>query len=181
MLTRRKFMTAVALLGSFIAGSSFSGSRYVFAEGDTPTPLPAVNICVEVKTGAMRLPPNGKCVRGKERLTPFAVGPQGPAGPAGPQGPQGATGPAGPAGPQGLTGIQGPAGPVGPTGLTGATGTVSGLRRQTISFYTGLFGGCSILGQRVVTDVRYNSFSSFNPINVSTTDLGCTTVSVYVP
>jgi len=181
MSTKKRVMTVAALLGSFLAGTAVSGSRYAFAEGDAPAPQPVVNICVDVKTGAMRLPPNGKCVRGKERLTAFAAGPQGPAGPAGPQGIQGATGPAGPAGPQGATGIQGPAGPVGPTGLTGATGTVSGLRRQTISFYTGLFGGCSILGQRVVTDVRYNSYSSFNPIGVSTTDLGCTTVSVYVP
>lgn len=179
MFKRKRLMTVMALLGSFAAGAAFNGSGYASAEVDTPAPQTVINICVDVKTGAMRLPPNGKCVRRVERLTPFAAGPQGPSGVVGPQGAVGTTGPAGPAGPQGAVGIQGPAGPLGPTGFTGATGTVSGLRRQTISFYTGGFGSCG-LRQRVVTDVRYNSYG-FNPISTSTADLGCETVSVYVP
>jgi hypothetical protein len=179
-MTKKRLFTVASLFASFMAGNALSGG-YALAEGEVPSPQTVVNICVDKKTGAMRLPPNGRCTKGKERLTPFAAGPQGPAGPVGPQGSQGVAGPAGPAGPQGAAGERGPAGPMGLTGLTGATGTVSGLRRQTISFYTGSFGGCDFLGQRVVTDVRYNSYSSFSPISVSKTDLGCTTVSVYVP
>jgi len=180
MLTTKRVITAMALLGSFIAGTAFSGGTSVLAEGEAPAESAVVNICVEIKTGAMRLPPNGKCTKGKERLTPFAAGPAGPQGPAGPAGPQGTVGPAGPQGPQGASGLQGPAGPVGLTGPTGPAGTVSGLRRQSISFYTGQFGGCSLFGQSVVTDVRYSSYS-YNPISTSTTTLGCTTLSVYVP
>jgi hypothetical protein len=179
MSTKKRFLTVASLFASFLAGNALSGG-HALAEGEAPSPQTVVNICVDNKTGAMRLPPNGRCTRGKELLTPFAAGPQGPIGPVGPQGIQGVAGPAGPAGPQGAAGVQGPAGPMGPTGLTGATGTVSGLRRQTISFYTGSFGDCGF-GRSVVTDVRYNSYSSFSPISVSTASLSCTTVSVYVP
>ena len=177
---KKRLLTVAALFASFIAGSALRGGG-VLAEGDALSSQTVVNICVDNKTGAMRLPPDGKCMRRKERLTPFAAGPQGPVGPEGQQGPEGAPGPVGPAGPPGATGVQGPAGPSGPMGLTGAAGSASGLRRQTISFYTGAYGGCSFLGQNVVTDVSYYRFSSIDPISVRTTTLGCTTMSVYVP
>ena len=181
MVTSRQIITAMALLGSFVAGTAFSGGTSVLAEGEAPVESPVVIICVEKKTGAMRLPPNGKCVKGKERPTPFAAGPAGPQGAAGPAGPQGGAGPAGPQGPQGATGVQGPAGPVGSMGPTGRTGTVSGLRRKSISFYTGQYGYCDYFGQNVVTEVRYSSWSTYNPISTSTTRLACSTVDVYVP
>lgn len=180
MVTSIQIITAMALLGSFVAGTAFSGGTSVLAEGEAPVESPVVKICVEIKTGAMRLPPNGKCVKGKERLTPFAAGPAGPQGGAGPAGPQGGAGPAGPQGPQGATGVQGPAGPVGLTGFTGPAGTVSGLRRKSISFYSGFLGGCG-WGKSVVTEVRYNSWSTYNPISTSTTSLDCITVDVYIP
>lgn len=179
MFRKKPIAAILAMLVGFVAGNAFGGGTGVLAEGDSPVPPQVVNICVEKKTGAMRLPPNGKCAKGKEILTPFAAGPAGPQGPAGPAGPQGAVGPAGPQGLQGATGPQGNVGPMGPTGLTGPAGTVSGLRRRSISFYTGSFGGCS-LGQSVVTNVNYYSWS-YNPISTTTTYLGCSTVDVYVP
>lgn len=181
VLKKWRFMAVTALIASFWAGNAYGEDNPASAEGDTPLPQTIVNICVDIKTGAMRLPPNGKCIRSKEQLTPFAAGPQGPAGPAGPQGPQGPAGPPGPAGPQGVTGIQGPAGPVGPTGATGATGSVSGLRSQTISFYTGFAGGCGYRSQKVVTDVYYYSNYTWSPLSVYTANLECKTVTVYAP
>jgi hypothetical protein len=180
MFRVKTLLLVAAMLGGFLVGTSTTLGGKVLADGDVPITSQVVNICVEIKTGAMRLPPNGKCVKGKERLTPFAAGPQGVPGPAGPAGPQGSVGLAGPPGPQGVAGLQGPAGPIGATGFTGPAGTVSGLRRRTISFYTGFYGGCGI-GQSVVTAVSYNSWSTYNPISTSTTNLECTSVSVYVP
>jgi hypothetical protein len=171
---------ACILLG-FIAGNSMNGASNVFAAVE-PLPTPtAVNICVEVKTGAMRLPPNGKCLKGKEKLTPFAAGPIGLAGPIGPIGLQGVPGPAGPQGPAGPPGVQGPVGLMGPVGMTGATGSLSGLGKRTISFYTGSFGGCGFLGQTVLTGVSWNSYSTYSPLSTTTTRLGCETISVYAP
>ena len=93
------------------------------ASANAPLPdLTVKNICVNKKSGAMRLPPNGRCVKGKERLTPFAAGPAGPQGIAGP------TGAMGPAGPQG---IAGPAGPVGPQGTSNVRTKAIGITYVT--------------------------------------------------
>ena len=160
---------AIAMGFGFIAGLTIGNSETARASGETPSPdsLPTtvVNICIDNKTGAMRLPPNGRCVRGKETLTPFAAGPQGPQGPAGPQG---------------LPGSPGAPGAPGLPGAPGAPGVVSGLRTRTISFYTGSFGGCTF-SKQFVSDVRYNSWSTYSPISVSTDSLGCTSVTVYAP
>jgi len=169
----------------FVLGSTAKSPNLVAAATEASPVGTTVDICVNNKTGAMRLPPNGKCVKGKERLTPFAAGPQGAQGPAGEVGPQGPIGPAGPQGPVGAVGPQGVAGPIGPMGLTGKTGSMSGLSTRTISFYTGtfgLFGGCSSgWGQKVITDVTWYGSSSWTPLSTQSTSLQCQTVNVYVP
>lgn len=184
----------VLVAAAFVAGIAVAGPRLVSAEGEGTTttvvsavPAPAtpsptvVFICVNKKTGAMRLPPNGTCNSRTENATPFAAGPQGPAGPVGPVGPvgpQGLVGPQGPAGPQGLTGLQGPQGFTGPRG---PQGSISGLRPQTISYYTGRFGGCGFLGQTVLTDAYISTFLGSSTLRTSSTTLNCETVTVYVP
>ena len=177
----RKFKMAILVstctVAGFIAGNSTNDVRVVSAAVPPPTPT-TVNICVEIKTGALRLPPNGKCQKGKEKLAPFSLGPVGPAGPVGPVGPVGPIGPIGPIGPVGPVG---PLGPVGPIGLMGPTGSVSGLRSKTISYYTGSFGGCSLFGKKVVTDVSYSSYNTYSPLSVYTDTLSCSQATVYVP
>ena len=169
-------LVSMCLLLGFITGSSINGLRSASAAVE-PVPIPtAVNICVELKTGALRLPPNGKCVKGKEKLTPFAAGPVGPSGPIGPTGIQGVQGPAGlagPAGPAGPTGLQGP---IGSTGLTGATGTVSGLNRKTISYWSGL-GGCYGARDYVTKVFLYYG----GTLGTDKDTLWCNSMSVYVP
>ena len=99
-----------------------------------------INICVDNKSGAMRLPPNGRCVKGKETLTQFAAGPAGPAGATG------TTGAAGVAGLAGVTGVTGPAGPqglAGPAGPIGATGPSSiKTKWMQITYVTDPNQGC---------------------------------------
>jgi hypothetical protein len=96
-----------------------------------------IRVCVNLKTGALRLANAASCGADNVMLTwPTSVplpsastGPQGPVGPAGPAGPTGATGPAGPtgaagpAGPAGARGVAGPAGAVGPQGVAGSAGS----------------------------------------------------------
>ena len=179
--SKPRLLATVCILLGFIAGSSMNGASDVLA-ADDPLPTPTtVSICVELKTGAMRLPPNGKCVKGKEKLTPFAAGPIGLAGPIGPSGLQGVIGPVGPQGIAGPPGVQGPAGLMGPVGMTGATGSLSGLSRRSISFYTGSFGGCGFFGQTVLTGASWNSYSTYSPLTTTTTNLSCQTISVYAP
>lgn len=102
-----------------------------------------ISVCINKKSGALRA--SERCAKG-ERLTvlggvgpqgvqgePGSQGPQGPKGDTGPQGPKGDTGPQGP---QGVQGVQGERGLTGATGATGATGSVSGLRKQTLVFYS---------------------------------------------
>ena len=59
----RKFKMAILVstctVAGFIAGNSTNDVRVVSAAVPPPTPT-TVNICVEIKTGALRLPPNGK-------------------------------------------------------------------------------------------------------------------------
>jgi hypothetical protein len=176
-VTRTPILLSVCILLGFTVGNSINRGNGASAAVPPPTPT-TVNICVEIKTGVMRLPPNGKCVKGKEKSTPFAAGPLGPAGPVGPAGPIGPSGPVGVAGPLGPVG---PAGPVGPIGLMGPTGSISGLRSKTISFYTGSLGGCSILGKKVVTDVFYSSYNTYNPLSVYSDTLSCSQTTVLVP
>ena len=145
-------------------GSSTSDTNVANA-GVEPAQPTAVNICVDKKTGAMRLPPNGRCVKAKEILTPFAAGPQGVPGPAGASGPQG------------------------PMGLTGATGSVTGLQKKQISYYAPSFGfgrqfsECEWFGRPFITEVKYNAASTFYPVSISSTTetLKCQTATVYVP
>jgi hypothetical protein len=184
MLKIKKKYYALAIVCAsigFIFGSSTRSANVVSAATEPPPVATAVNICVEVKTGAMRLPPNGKCVKGKEKLTPFAAGPIGIQGPAGEVGPQGPAGPIGPQGSIGAAGPQGVAGPIGPMGLTGATGSVSGLKRTTISYYTGWFGSCDLFGQKVLTNVSWNNYSTYNPLSSTSTTLECKSAYVYGP
>lgn len=182
-IRKKYFALAIVCVSiGFIFGNSQPNLNVVSAATEPPPVATTINICVEIKSGAMRLPPNGKCVKGKEKLTPFAAGPIGVQGPAGEIGPQGPAGPAGPQGSIGATGAQGPAGPLGPTGMTGATGSVSGLRRTSISFYTGQFGLCSFLGQKVVTDVSLMSSTySGSYLSQSSRTLECRSVEVWVP
>ena len=169
-------LVSMCLLLGFITGSSINGLRSASAAVE-PVPIPtAVNICVELKTGALRLPPNGKCVKGKEKLTPFAAGPIGPSGPVGPTGIQGVAGPAGPIGLVGPAGPIGLQGPIGATGFTGATGTVSGLNRKTISYWSGL-SGC--YGTSDYVTKVYLNFSG--TLSTSRDTLWCNSMSVYVP
>lgn len=179
-IRKKYFAVAIVCVSiGFIFGNSQPNLNAVFAATEPPPVATTIDICVDIKSGAMRLPPNGKCVKGKEKLTPFAAGPIGIQGPPGEVGPQGPAGPIGPQGPIGPVGPQGVVGPIGPTGLTGATGSVSGLRRTSLSYYTGL-GGCSF-GFQVVNSVTYSSYSTYNPISTGYRTIYCNTVDVYVP
>ena len=161
---RSKFIAIAIICVSigFVLGSTAKSPSLVAAATEPPQAGTTIDICVDNKTGAMRLPPNGKCVKGKEKLTPFAAGPQGVQGPAGEVGPQGV------------------AGPIGPMGLTGKTGSMSGLNTKRISFYSESYG-CGFWGQKVITDVTWNGSSSWTPLSTQSKTLYCETVNVYVP
>lgn len=163
---------------SFISGVVLSGRGSALAD-DAATP-PTVNICIDKKTGVMRLPSTGKCNKKSETLTPFLAGPTGPQGPAGPPGVAGPVGPAGPAGP---LGPQGPAGVAGPSGPIGPSGSVSGLTRRTISFWTGDYGLGCYGSQRVITNVHLSGgyLGTSQYLNTSGATLSCQTVTVYGP
>ena len=108
-----------------------------------------LKVCINLKTGIIRV--SNKCDSKTERKTVLGgVGAQGAkgdkgeigeTGATGPQGPQGLQGPQGQQGERGLTGPQGAQGQQGQQGLTGAAGSLSGLRRTTIYYYNGEFGG----------------------------------------
>lgn len=182
-------------LAAFAVGVAVSGSRIVSAEGETSTTTPVtapttpqpttVMICVNKKTGAMRLPPNGRCTT-SENLTPFAAGPQGPVGPVGPPGATGPQGPAGPAGPQGLQGPAGPTGATGARGSQGPMGSISGMSTTKIEFYSpyrDLWSPyCSFSSKAVLTDVSiYEGFSGYLNVSEYTTDLYCNAETVFYP
>ena len=178
--TRYIALAIVCVSIGFIFGNSQRNPNVVSAATEPPPVATEISICVDIKSGAMRLPPNGKCVKGKEKLTPFAAGPIGIQGPAGEVGPQGPAGPIGPQGSIGVVGPQGVAGPLGPTGMTGATGSVSGLSKTRISYYSG-FGGSCTFGFQAVTGVSWNSYSTYNPISSTNQTIYCKTVDVYAP
>ncbi|MHB1091085.1 MAG: hypothetical protein ACYC0U_08525, partial [Ilumatobacteraceae bacterium] len=69
----------LCIAGGIVIGSSVSTTTVANAGVAPPQPT-AVNICVDKKTGAMRLPPNGRCVKAKETLTPVPPIPQYPLG-----------------------------------------------------------------------------------------------------
>ena len=110
------------------------------------------------KTGPMG-PPGPQGIKGERGLQGY-VGNTGPQGPSGPQGPEG---------PRGLQGDMGPVGPM---------GQVKGLNFKTIKYYCEYGSG---FGQKVVTDVTYNSYSTYFPITTSTTYLNTCFEVVYVP
>jgi len=162
---RLTIWSTLCIAGGIIIGNSATINTTAHA-GSTPPVSTTLNICVNNKTGAMRLPPNGRCVKGTEKLTPFAAGPAGPAGAPGSPG---------------LTGAPGLTGPTGPTG------TVSGLRSTTISYYTGtsnttygLLDKCSVdFPTDVVTRVWYDNL--LKSYLTTTKKLRCETTTVYVP
>ena len=138
----------------FVFGSSLGNSDVASAATQPPPGITSTKICVHKKTGAMRLPPNGKCAKGKERMTPFAAGPMG---------------------------IQGPPGPVGPIGPVGPTGSVSGLNKVSISYFTQTYSGSCNTG-RVLADVRISNIAgSDKGLYKTWKSLFCKTLDVYVP
>ena len=109
------------------------------------------------------------------------TGPKGPPGPQGLKGERGLQGYVGNTGTQGPEGLQGPEGPrglQGEIGPVGPMGQVKGLNYKTIKYYCEYGSG---FGQKVVTDVTYNSYSIYFPITTSTTYLNTCFDVVYVP
>jgi hypothetical protein len=107
-----------------------------------------LKVCIDKKSGVIRAA--SKCKPIEKAYVLGGPGPQGPKGDKGDTGSQGVQGFKGDVGAQGIQGIQGIQGERGLqgergfTGATGATGTVSGLRRETILYYDGMFGSyCS--------------------------------------
>lgn len=145
-------LCTLCIAGGIVVGSSVSTTTVANAGVAPPEPT-AVNICVNKKTGAMRLPPNGRCVKATETLTPFAAGPQGVQGPVGAPGPQGAIGSQGVQGPVGAPGPQGTIGSQGVQGPVGAPG-VSGVRTKSIqiTYVTDPIQGCES------TSISYRSW-----------------------
>jgi hypothetical protein len=85
-------------------------------------------------------------------------------------------------GPQGEKGDTGDRGPQGLTGQTGATGTVTGLRRTNITFLTADYGCPGYASSvRYVSDVSYNKYSTYTPIDVTTRTLRGCSADVYTP
>jgi hypothetical protein len=118
------------------------------------------HVCVNLKTGELRLLTGASCPAGTNTVTlsghwPLLTGPAGPTGPTGPQGPAGpkgatgatgatgAAGPQGPSGPQGLQGVPGPAGPAGATvsSLSESLFAVVDQNGQDVGVATDVFGG----------------------------------------
>jgi hypothetical protein len=163
-VSKLKLFVVIAFFSSFgySVGHADFDSQIASASGVPVAPTNSINVCVDQKTGVVRIPPNGKCAKSKERLVAFGAGPTGPAGPAGAAGP---------------AGVAGPAGPAGTNGVNGLNGSITGLRTKTISFYTGSFGGCGFLGTSLVRDV---TFWGSTP-SVSKETLSCSSATVYVP
>jgi hypothetical protein len=164
MITKRDL--AVGLLAGFL-GSVIGISSISVSVAEEVSQGEVLTVCINKKTGALKVA--NRCSKEERKTVLGGVGPQGA------QGEKGETG---------LTGATGAQGPQGPTGLKGLDGTVSGLRRTTITYLTGSYCGFSsgyASGVSVVTSVRYNSYSQFSPIDVSTTSLRGCSVDVYAP
>lgn len=189
MITKRELV--VGLLAGLV-GSVMGMSVNTASVAEEVVQGEVLTVCINKKTGAIKVA--NKCSKEERKTTLGGVGPQGPqgekgdkgdAGAVGATGATGATGPQGATGATGLTGAtgaQGPQGERGFTGATGATGSLSGLRRTNITFLTSDFG-CPGYASSVtyVSDVSYNRYSSYTPIDVRTRTLrGCST-DVYIP
>ena len=189
MITKREI--AVALLAGFV-GSVIGMSVNTASVAEEVAQGEVLTVCINKKTGAIKVAK--KCPKGERKTTLGGVGPQGlqgEKGDTGDTGAVGATGDIGATGPQGATGATGFTGATGAqglqgergfTGATGATGSLSGIRRTNITFLTSDYG-CPGYASSVtyVSDVSYNKYSSYTPIDVSTRTLkGCSTY-VYTP
>ena len=186
MITKRELVVGLlaGVVGSVVGLSANTASvAEEVAQGEV------LSVCINKKTGAIKVA--NKCSKSERKTVLGGVGPQGEpgekgekgdVGPVGPQGPQGERGATGIQGERGLTGATGPQGERGFTGATGATGSLVGLRRTNITFLTSDWG-CPGWARSVnyVSSVRYNSYSTYSPLSVTTATLrGCST-DVYVP
>ena len=189
MFTKRELLIGIlaGYLGSVVGISANTASvAEEVAQGEV------LSVCINKKTGAIKAAT--KCTKDERKTVLGGVGPQGAQGEKGDKGDTGAvgaTGATGAQGPQGergftgatgATGAQGPQGERGFTGATGATGSLVGLRRTNITFLTSDWG-CPGWASSVsyVSSVRYNSYSTYSPLSVTTGTLrGCST-DVYVP
>jgi hypothetical protein len=186
MITKRDLV--IGILAGFI-GSVVGVSANTASVAEEVAKGEVLSVCINTKTGVIKAAT--KCSKGERKTVLGGVGPQGiqgekgekgDVGPVGPQGPQGERGATGIQGERGLTGATGPQGERGFTGATGATGSLVGLRRTNITFLTSDWG-CPGWASSVtyVSSVRYNSFSTYTPLDVRTGTLrGCST-DVYVP
>jgi hypothetical protein len=143
---------SIALFAGILIGSLGLGMATA-EEIPTPTPTPSVavvqgeviSVCIDKKTGVIRA---STICKKTERKTVL--------GGTGAQGLKGETGVTGATGAIGATGAQGLPGVNGLNGATGAPGSVSGLRKQTLYYYNGEFGGnCygSLLANRPIAAV----------------------------
>lgn len=191
-ISKKVLVPIFALLFGFALG--VTGTLPSNAEDPAPVVQGEIlKVCIHLKTGAIRV--SSKCDTKTERKTVLggtgAQGPQGDKGDTGTTGQAGATGevgftgstgPQGPQGERGVTGLTGAQGPQGYTGATGATGSVSGLRRTNITFLTADYGCPGYASSvRYVSDVSYNKYSSYSPIDVTTRTLRGCSVDVYTP
>lgn len=194
-MKRTDTRTTALVIGALLSGWLIGASGTASSQADEVAPTPVVQgeiikICINLKSAAIRAA--SKCDSKTERKTTLsgtgAQGPVGPQGEKGDTGSQGIQGVKGDTGAQGIQGAQGVKGDVGAQGLqgftgqTGATGSVSGLRKTNITFLTADYGCPGYASAvRYVSDVTYNKYSTYTPIDVTTRSLRGCSADVYTP
>lgn len=167
-MKQANFRTTSLVIGALFTGWMMGVSNVASSQAEETSPAPTVQgevikVCIHSKTGVIRAA--AKCDLKNERKTVL-----------------GGTGAQGPMGPQGEKGDTGDRGPQGLTGQTGATGTVTGLRRTNITFLTADYGCPGYASSvRYVSDVSYNKYSTYTPIDVTTRTLRGCSADVYTP
>lgn len=134
MKQKRSILASVAVLVS--AMILVSASAY----GNTSS-TSGLNLCVNSKTGEIKVKLAKKCPTGYTAKTIGQQGPKGDQGLPGPKGEMGWSGSTGAAGPIGPAGVAGPAGPVGATGEAGPAGPAgqNGISIDSLIFYANDF------------------------------------------
>ena len=160
-------------LGVLTASMSIGVVSIVNASSDS-----VIKACVNKRSGAVRIVPNGRCETTESRLswnvagrigTTGLQGTRGERGEQGPPGPIGATGNSGPIGPPGSTGLVGPQGIPGPTGVTGPQGLMGPAGPQGTAGPAGPIGPSGPQGE---TGPQGPAGASYSPIVYSIGDTG---------
>lgn len=192
-------LITVLVLG-FLFGS---GITPLHAEDPVAVPGEILKVCINTKTGAIRVA--NKCTTAERKTILGGVGAKGDKGdtgekgitgdtgvtgaigvqgPAGTNGINGATGATGPQGEKGATGATGAQGSQGFTGATGATGSMNGLRTTTIQEWSkDIFGSCSTLFgiSMLGGNTSLSQYSNTITLNKSCVSMSYRNVTVYAP